>query len=38
MELNSFPLQPSGDQDDLSEQNFFFDPKALAAGKKRKQR
>ena len=33
-----FSLQPSGDQDDLSEQNFFFDPKALAAGKKRKQR
>ena len=32
------PLQASSDQGDLSEQNFFFDPKALAAGKKRKQR
>jgi hypothetical protein len=26
------------DQGDLSEQNFFFDPKAVAAGKKSKQR
>ena len=29
-------IQPSGAQDDIAEQNFFFDAKSLAAGKKRK--
>ena len=36
--MTTFALQVSSDQGDLSEQNFFFDPKAVAAGKKRKQR